>query len=87
MPLDYDTDDFYSSRKKLIDNRIEEIREWTFDTLSEIVKDVWNRWANSVNSCPANWDLFPSGVEQLLGLLKCFDTFQISGICERLAKV
>ena len=63
------------------------MREWTFEMLSEVVSDVWNSWANSVNSCPAVWDLFPQGLDQLLGLLSCFASYQISGICERLAKV
>ena len=87
VPLDFDTDDFYSNRKEFIDKRIEEIRSWEFATLSEVVTNVWESWANSVNSCPANWDLFPSGLEQLIGLLKCFANYQLSGICERLAKV
>ena len=87
VPLDFDTDDFYINRKEFIDKRIEEIRSWEFATLSEVVTNVWESWANSVNSCPANWDLFPSGLEQLIGLLKCFANYQLSGICERLAKV
>ena len=87
VPLDFDTDDFYSNRKHLIDTRIEEIHSWTFTTLSEVVTNVWNSWANTVNTCPANWDLFPSGLDELLGLLNCFANYQLSGICERLAKV
>ena len=87
MPLDFDTDDFYSNRKPLLDKRIEEIREWSFEQLSRFVEEIWKSWANTVTSCPANWDLFPQGVQQLLGLLKCFQSYQLSGICERLAKV
>ena len=87
VPLDFDTDDFYTNRKDLIDKRVEDIRIWSFEELSSIVENVWSSWANTVTSCPANWDLFPLGIHQLLGLLKCFHGYQLSGICERLAKV
>ena len=84
--FDFDTDDFYASRKTALDERIEAIRIWDFHQLSEYVINVWNSYATVVTSSPANWDLFPSGVEQLLGLLKCFQGYQLSAICERLAK-
>ena len=86
VPLDFDTDDFYVNRKDLVDNRLEEIQQWSFHQLSLFVEQIWGSWANTVTSSPANWDLFPSGVEELLGLLKCFSGFQLRGICERLAK-
>ena len=86
VPLDFDTDDFYANRKTALDERIEAIRIWDFQQLSEYVINVWNSYATVVTSSPANWDLFPLGVEQLLGLLKCFQGYQLSAICERLAK-
>merc|ERR1712029_257740 len=84
VPLDFDTDSFYESRRTWIDERLEDLRTWSFEDLREFACDRWNK-SSHVTSSPANWDLFRN-VDHFLGLLACFKADQLHGICDRLVK-
>jgi Fanconi-associated nuclease 1 len=81
-PLDFNSSEFYSSRKDHIEKRLEDITEWPQDKLCNFVSDRWES-SSGVTSSPAHWDMF-SSLTHFLGLLKCFSGHQLSGICRRL---
>ena len=74
--------EFYLSRKNLIDERLEQLSEWSYEQIEEQITERWESSSN-ITACPANWGLFTSLVH-FLGLVKCFSGHQLSGICRRL---
>jgi len=82
-PLDWDTDDFYASRKDIIHQRLEQLSSMSRDELVGEIEDYYN---NNLNvSSIVNWDIFRD-VDHLIGLVRCFDPSQLTKIMERMIR-
>eukprot|EP00095_Tigriopus_kingsejongensis_P006449 maker-scaffold384_size188899-snap-gene-0.29 protein:Tk06449 transcript:maker-scaffold384_size188899-snap-gene-0.29-mRNA-1 annotation:"coiled-coil domain-containing protein mtmr15" len=83
-PLDFNSDNFYSSRREPIDERLDNLIEWTDDELVTFIRDRWEKSEGVISL--VNWELFHGGVDHILGLIHCFKRCQLRGICDRLIK-
>lgn len=81
VPLDFDSPCFYKSRKIQIEKRLHEICDWPHEKLTDLIVQCWESSCH-ITACPVHWDLF-NGIDQLVGLIKCFTGSQLSGICRR----
>ena len=84
IPLDFQSDLFYTNRKELIDNRVELIRSSPSDIICELVGQIWAEYRN-VECALVSWSLFDE-LEDFLGLLKCFNGEQLGNLCDYMAK-
>ena len=84
VPLDLNTDDFYSSRKEAIDGKVQELRENDIDYLFSQVEAIWKKHEGTQCSL-VNWNLFEN-LEELKGLIVCFSNEKIASLCEYIAK-
>lgn len=80
-PLDFDSDDFYSSRRVEIEALLTEILAWDDTRLTEVVRERWARYFGVMSL--VNWELFRSA-DHMLGLMLCLERAQLAGICRRL---
>ena len=53
-PLDFDSLDFFPSRQQSIDERLDRLKSWSADELTNHITDVWN--ANHGASSLVSWD-------------------------------
>ena len=81
VPLDFDSPCFYKRRKIQIEKRLHEICDWPHEKLTDLIVQCWESSCH-ITACPVHWDLF-NGIDQLVGLIKCFTGSQLSGICRR----
>ena len=83
-PLDIYSENFYANRKEIIDKRLGEVENASVETLADWVKAIWLE--HQGKTCVGvKWELF-SGVQQIMGLVRCIGSKVIAGICERFAK-
>jgi len=82
-PLDWDTDDFYASRKDMIDERLLQISRMTREELSDEIEDYFTTYLNV--SSMVNWDLCRNQ-DYLRGLVMCFEPAKLAKIMERMIK-
>ncbi|CAB3978435.1 Fanconi-associated nuclease 1, partial [Paramuricea clavata] len=83
-PLDIYSENFYANRKKLIDERLNEIENASVEKLTEWIEAKWKEQEGK--TCVGiKWELF-SGVRQITGLARCLGSKVIAGICEKFAK-
>jgi len=80
-PLDWDTDDFYQSRKKDIDDRLEQIAAMSNEEVCLELTSSWNSNLN-VNSL-VSWDRF-RGSEHLAGLVSCISPDKLVLVMRRM---
>ena len=78
-PLDLMSDFFYTNRKELIDSRLDLLDNSPIDIICELIASTWNTNQNTECSM-VSWGLF-SSVEQLLSLVRCFTSKQLTSLC------
>jgi len=83
VPLDWDTDDFYTNRKEAIDDRLEEIAGWTKE---ELDAELNRAYADNLNVCSiVSWDRF-RGPQHLAGLVSCMPPSKVALMLGRMIK-
>ncbi|KAF8770499.1 Fanconi-associated nuclease 1 like protein [Argiope bruennichi] len=82
-PLDLNSETFFQSRKDQILNHLETLRKSSHEEIKEIVKTTWENHHGQASLVA--WDHF-SDLEHVQGLICCFNSDVLCGICERLAK-
>ncbi|XP_033750613.1 fanconi-associated nuclease 1-like [Pecten maximus] len=58
MPLDFQSDHFYASRKDKIDRRLDILRNSSIEELHQMVSDIWDQ--HEGEACGMSWDRFTS---------------------------
>jgi len=81
LPLDWDSDHFYSARKDMIGVRLAELRGMEREELCTEVVASWNSHLNIVSL--VNWNML-SCEERVYSLVICFDPVSLSAVLERL---
>lgn len=82
LPLDFDTLDFYQSRRDSLERRIDSIRNASGDhVLQELVEKTWNE--NHGRTSLVSWDRFRD-VEHVGGLVRCISPAALASISQRL---
>ncbi|GFR33506.1 hypothetical protein TNCT_126071 [Trichonephila clavata] len=82
-PLDLNSESFFLNRKDQILNHLKTLKQSTNEALREIVKTTWENHHGQASL--VSWDHF-TDLEHVQGLICCFGSDILSGICERLAK-
>ncbi|GFS85068.1 hypothetical protein TNCV_4222571 [Trichonephila clavipes] len=82
-PLDLNSETFFLNRKDQILNHLKTLKQSTNEALREIVKTTWENHHGQASL--VSWDHF-TDLEHVQGLICCFGSDILSGICERLAK-
>ncbi|CAE1251005.1 FAN1 [Acanthosepion pharaonis] len=82
-PLDMMSSEFYTNRKKLVDDRLQQISLASIQELWDIMAVTWNTYFG-VN-CHINWNNWTS-LEEIQGLVSCIGGEILAGILERYAK-
>jgi len=83
-PLDMYRDDFYTNRKKEIDQRLHEIQRLKEQELREAIECSWGM-NYGVSCVGVNWDLFQDSCT-VADLAICIGSKALSGICELFCK-
>ena len=78
-PLDLQTEYFYSNRKQLIDERLDLFNNSPIDFICEIITECWTNYFG-IECSLVSWSLFES-LEELLSLVKCFSSIQLTNLC------
>ena len=81
LPLDFDSLDFYKSRKDVIEQRLDSLRQWTTNELVKWITNVWNE--NYGQTSLVLWERFNS-VEHIEGLIRCIPHDTLAAISQRL---
>ena len=82
IPLDFDTLDFYESRKDVIEQRLKCIRTtWSSSEIIEQIAKVWGE--NHGQTSLVSWDRFRD-LEHIGGLVRCISPHVLAAISQRL---
>ena len=81
MPLDFDTLDFYQSRKQDIEKRLEYIRNLSSSELLQEIAKIWEQ--NHGQTSLVSWDRFRD-LESVNGLIQCIPPPVLAAISQRL---
>ena len=79
-PLDIQTDQFYMNRKQSIDSKLELLKNAPIEFICELFAKSWLENMNTECSL-VSWSLF-ADLDELLGLVKCFDSNQLASLCK-----
>ncbi|XP_048584265.1 fanconi-associated nuclease 1 [Nematostella vectensis] len=82
-PLDMNYDSFYQNRQAIVDQRLNEIRESSSESLQKMVEWSWTQHEGQVCAC-VSWDRF-TGVNQAKQLVACFGGPLLCGIFKHFA--
>lgn len=82
-PLDMMSSEFYTNRKTIVDDRLQQISLASIQELWDIMAVTWNTYFG-VN-CHINWNNWTS-LEEIQGLVSCIGGEILAGILERYAK-
>lgn len=83
FPLDFDSLDFYDSRKEAIEERLDAIRNWPSNELVNQVASIWSN--NHGKTSLVSWDRFRD-VEYVAELIECIPPKSLAAISERLLR-
>ncbi|XP_057306805.1 fanconi-associated nuclease 1-like isoform X2 [Hydractinia symbiolongicarpus] len=83
-PLDIYRDEFYTNRKKEVDDRLSFVYSATEKELQNAVTSSWQEHYG-ISCTGANWELFSSSTEAA-GLAVCLGATVLGGICELFCK-
>lgn len=78
-PLDIQSDLFYQNRKKDIDLKLELLSNVPINFICELYACNWDTYFGYECSL-VSWSLF-DGLEELLGLVRCFEANQLMQLC------
>ncbi|RWS17190.1 fanconi-associated nuclease 1-like protein, partial [Dinothrombium tinctorium] len=82
IPLDLNSDIFYTRRRELIQQKINKLRSFTADDMCNEMESVWNE--NKGCLCLVNWE--KCDIKQLKEIVHCMKVNTIIEVCEMLAK-
>lgn len=81
LPLDFDTLDFYQTRRESIEKKLESIRNGSASDVIEEISRIWN--ANHGQTSLVSWDRFRD-LEHIDGLVQCISPLVLAAISQRL---
>lgn len=81
LPLDFDTLDFYQTRKESIEKRLGDIRSGSSSEVVELIVKAWNE--NHGQTSLVSWDRFKD-LEHVCGLVQCISPLVLAAISQRL---